>query len=241
MTPALAILLGLSVAAVATGDAASDDGRLAVALEAPEEAPAGTSPPLALVVTNSGGAPVTVFHPHSLHKVWGCWKLTLDVERPDGRTFELEPDIVYANAPFPRPAEFRRLDPGAAFRIPLLLDPAPDGAFEPAGWVARIPVPELLARHLPAGVLELLSGVRGETYLISGSRTWLAARDLPANVFPSPGRYRLRARYRNGCAMVLTDDPDRAIAHRQDAWTGDLGAEAALTLVDAPPPAPGGG
>lgn len=119
-------------------------------------------------------------------------------------------------------------------------DPAPDGAVEPAGWVARIPVHELLAHRLPAGMLELLYGVRGETYLISGSRTWLAARDLPANVFPTPDRYRLRARYRNGCAVVLTDDPDRPMAFRRDAWTGDLSSEATLTLVAAPPPAAGG-
>ncbi len=159
--------------------------------------------------------------------------------RPDGRTFELEPEVIYAMVPFPRPADVRRLAPGEAFRFPLLLGPAPDGTVEPAGWVARIPVPEMLARHLPAGVLELLFGVRGETFIISGAGTWLAARDLPANVFPTPGRHRLRARYRNACAMMLSNDADRPMACGADAWAGELGAEATLTLVDAPRPAAG--
>ena len=125
-------------------------------------------------------------------------RLELDVTRPDGRTFVLAPDIVFAMVPAPRGEHYPTLPPGGELRIPIELDGRPsDASTVRPGWVALVPVSDLLAERLPMSLLQLVYGVSGAGYIISGDGHSLALYDLSANVFPRAGRYPIRARYRS--------------------------------------------
>ena len=200
----LTLTLVATAASAFPGPTAGTRGSLSLEIDVAKDVRVGEVPRLAVVLANRGEAPITVFHPDSMHKVWGCWQLDLEVTRPDGRTFVLAPDIVFAMVPMPRDEHYRTVLPGAELRIGLDLDGrSADASGVRAGWVALVPVSDLLAERLPTGVLQLVYGVRGEGYLISGGGHSLALYDLPANVFPGPGSYPIRASFRTTCAHQL--------------------------------------
>lgn len=179
-----------------------------------------------IVLRNVGQEPLHLFQPDSLGKLWPEWKLEVTVTKPDGKIIILEPEITFQMLPQPLKEHYQTLAPAQEIRIPLLLL-RPKAGDNPTTniWVALIEITKAESQLFSPEVLKAKHHIKGDTYIISGAKEFLAIRDTVGDVFNAPGTYLLEARYDNHYNFFLSPDATGERlqgVHVPSAWHGTL-------------------